>query len=539
MSETLELIDHETLDGGEAGATSRVAAVPTLTIAAHPQAARVGELCPAPALARARGVLEVSRASPPFVRLADGRERALVTPFISRQPVRFVGGPDGGITVDPGAGRTPVAVDGVKADAPLQITADLLRRGVTIELGRHLVLVLGLRTPPPGAAGDAGDDLGLVGATDAMTRVRAAIRRAGPSGLPVLIRGETGSGKELVARALHAVSDRAGEAFVAVNMAAVPSSLAASELFGHARGAFSGARDEHDGYFVRADEGTLFLDEIGDAPDEVQASLLRVLETGEVQRVGARRMRRVDVRLVAATDADLEASAAAGRFRAPLLYRLATQEIRVPPLRERRADVGRLLVAFLSERLAELGEAARLAPPPTQREVWLTAPLVARLVRYDWPGNVRQLSNVAQALAARALAPEPLAADDPDILRLLEQRTPAGAAAHPGAAGAPPTAAASAPARAPRRPRDIGQDELYEVMVKLAYRLGPTAAHFGISRPSLNALVDAHPRLVRPSTLSAEQIAAGRAGAGERPLWQAMEVSERGLARRLKALGLT
>ncbi|MFT7578488.1 MAG: DNA-binding NtrC family response regulator [Myxococcota bacterium] len=528
MTETVDMLDFETLDGGDDVLLRSGAPQPTLTIAAHPQAGRVGETHQA-SRTGPRSVIELSRITPAFLRLADGRERPLVTPFISRQPVRLVTRRDGGITVDPGTGKGPLRVDGVVVTAPLQLSLAALEAGVTLELGRHVVLVLG--TQRRRVAGAENDDLGLIGETDAMIAVRAAIRRVAVTGLPVLIRGETGTGKELAARAIHACSDRADADLVALNMAAVPASLAASELFGHARGAFSGAREARDGYFARADDGTLFLDEIGDAPDEVQAALLRALETGEIQQVGAQRMRKVDVRLIAATDADLEAAAKSGRFRGPLLYRLATQEVRLPPLRLRRADVGRLLVAFVAQRLSETGLSERLAPEPTDKNVWLSARLVARLVRYSWPGNVRQLRNVALAMAARAAQPDLLSADDPELLRLIEVPT---STTEPG-----PSVVASAPVPAPRKPRDIGADELFAVMSEFDFRLGPAAERFGISRPSLNALVDAHPRLRRASSLSAETLTEAIATAGDRPLWRVLEVSEPGLARRLKTLGLS
>ena len=174
-----------------------------------------------------------------------------------------------------------------------------------------------------------------------------------------------------------------------------PPTLAASELFGHVEGAFSGARGRNVGYFGRADGGTLFLDEIGETPVDVQPTPLRALESGEVQQIGARGVRRVDVRLIAATDADLEGMARAGSFRAPLIYRLATHEIRIPPLRERHDDIGRLLRHFLADELTKAGRVDELRRPPTQ-DPWLPGPVVERLACYDWPGNVRQLRNVSR-----------------------------------------------------------------------------------------------------------------------------------------------
>jgi two-component system nitrogen regulation response regulator GlnG len=167
---------------------------------------------------------------------------------------------------------------------------------------------------------------------------------------PVLLRGESGTGKELVAHAIHEASPRRTGPYVAVNMAAIPPSLAAAELFGATRGAFTGADHDRPGYFSRAHRGTLFLDEIGETAPEVQALLLRVLEAGEVQAVGGLEPRRVDVRVLAATDADLQGMTAMDRFRAPLLHRLMAGYLQVPALRARREDFGRLLYAFLRGR---------------------------------------------------------------------------------------------------------------------------------------------------------------------------------------------
>ena len=528
MSKTVDLLQLETIDDADTRAPDRPSRVPTLTILAHPSAARVGDICQTEPLLRPGRPLEVSRNAPTFSSdpRQPGRAKPLTTPFVSRKPVAIARDAGGGFRIDATAGSTAVRVDGREVTGAVLVSPEHVERGVVIELGKHVVLLLHWQAPPD--PGGLQATLGLVGGGDAIHRLRSAIRDVAVTELPVLIRGETGSGKELVARGVHALSGRRGAAFVALNMAAIPATLAASELFGHVRGAFSGATTAHDGYFERADAGTLFLDEVGDTPSEVQATLLRVLETGEVQRVGAKQPRSVDVRLVSATDADLDAAIGRGTFRAPLMYRLASHELHVPPLRDRREDIGRLLVAFLSERLAALGREALLEPAPTERRVWLAARVVARLARYRWPGNVRQLRNVANFLASRAAKEGPLAADDPELDRLL-----------PGALGAEAAPKAEVATWTPSvKPRDVRLDQLYDVLVALDFRLGPAALELGISRPSLNALVDAHPRLKRPSQLSAAEIAAGRRAAEGQgvPLWKAMEVSKRGLQRRVREL---
>jgi DNA-binding NtrC family response regulator len=441
------LLDAETLDvsiarGGEAAAQRVV----TLTLAHHADPARIGERARSAALGHPGGRLEVGRAEPLFKGHGAAPAMPLLSPFVSRKPLVIEGRGGGAVRLDASGTNTRVEVDGALLTGVLDLGAAELERGVVLQLGSHLVLILHLENPDEGRPeASAGDP--LVGDTDAMRGLRGAIARVAADARPVLLRGETGTGKELVAAALHAASPRRAGRYVAVNMAAVPATLAASELFGHARGAFSGADAARDGHFVRADGGTLFLDEIGDTPMEVQAALLRALETGEVTPLGGRAPTTVDVRVVAATDSDLDRDIAEGRFRAPLYFRLAANEIRLPPLRERRPDVARLLVHFLQTGLAEAGRGHLLRPALTEAAPWLTADLVARLCRYDWPGNVRQLRSVCHALVLGSGQAGGLPAAELD--RLMPGRG-ASASAHPAAAAsAPPTPSASSAARRP------------------------------------------------------------------------------------------
>jgi two-component system nitrogen regulation response regulator GlnG len=219
-----------------------------------------------------------------------------------------------------------------------------------------------------------------------------------PLAVPVLVRGEIGTGKELVARALHQESPRAHGPFVAVNLGALPPSLAASELFGARRSLFTGSGQDQSGAFARADGGTIFLDEIGAAPAEMQLRLLHALETGEIVPVGAKNPRWVDVRIVSATAADLEDAVNHGGFREALLHRLAGCSIHLAPLCERREDIGRLLAWFLRRELAELTDLGDTLPATDAPEPWLPVSLVSRLVRYAWPGNVHQLQTVVRQL---------------------------------------------------------------------------------------------------------------------------------------------
>ena len=237
----------------------------------------------------------------------------------------------------------------------------------------------------------ASDDT-LVGDTPAMQALFRAIGRLAQAPLGVLVTGETGTGKELVARALHRESPRARRPFVALNTAAIPAELLESELFGHEAGAFTGATKRHVGRFEQADGGTLFLDEIGDMPLPLQTRLLRVLAENEFFRVGGRELIRVDVRVIAATHQDLNALVADGRFRADLLHRLDVVRLQLPPLRERRGDIPKLAERFLRAAAAKFDAGAKRFSPTA----------LQRLMAHDWPGNVRELENVCWRLAALA-----------------------------------------------------------------------------------------------------------------------------------------
>ncbi|MGE0450160.1 MAG: sigma 54-interacting transcriptional regulator [Vicinamibacterales bacterium] len=260
----------------------------------------------------------------------------------------------------------------------------------------------------------------LLGVSEAMARVRTAIDGAAAAPFPVLVEGESGSGKELVARLLHRQSPRRDRPFCALNCAALPDDLIESELFGHARGAFTGALVERRGVFEEAHGGTLFLDEVGELSPRAQAKLLRAVQEGEIRRLGENLHRRVDVRLVAATNRDLRAEVASGRFRMDLLFRLDVIRIALPPLRQRIEDIELLALHYWRESSARVGSRAVLA-----------ASTVAALARYSWPGNIRELQNVLASLAVRAprrgivpptALPPHLAAAAPRAVRLEDAR---------------------------------------------------------------------------------------------------------------------
>jgi two-component system, NtrC family, nitrogen regulation response regulator GlnG len=232
----------------------------------------------------------------------------------------------------------------------------------------------------------------LLGSAPSMQDVFRAIGRLARSSMTVLITGESGTGKELVAAALHRHSPRASGPFIALNTSAIPPDLLESELFGHERGAFTGAQARREGRFEQAHGGTLFLDEIGDMAAPLQTRLLRVLAEGEFYRVGGQEPIRVDVRVVAATNQDLDARVHDGGFREDLFHRLNVFRIRVPPLRERREDIGLLLAHYLGEAAGELGVAPKSLAPDAEQ----------CLLAFDWPGNVRQLVNACRRLTLLA-----------------------------------------------------------------------------------------------------------------------------------------
>ncbi|MEM8932122.1 MAG: sigma 54-interacting transcriptional regulator [Acidobacteriota bacterium] len=377
---------------GLTAATSDRSPLPALTVLAHPDARRVGDRA---LLGEALNGVQVllDRRRPEFHAPDRSSGRPLDDRHLSRRSI-VLSRSDEGWSLDVGGTSTRVRIDGRPVDGVHRFADPELDDGVVVELAERIVLLLHRHTPT--TDGISGDDLGLVGESDGITFLRDEIRRVADLDVGVLLRGETGSGKELVARALHVAGRRSAGPFVAVNLGALAPSLAASELFGVARGAFTGADRSRDGCFVRAHGGTLFLDEIGEAPSEIQVALLRTLETGEILAVGASTPRRVDVRTLAATDADLDHLIASDGFREPLLHRLAGYEIWLPPLRRRRDDLGRLLVHFLRQFSDELGD-HRLGRD--DGEPWIDPELVTRMAHFGWPGNVRQLRNVVRQLA--------------------------------------------------------------------------------------------------------------------------------------------
>ena len=310
------------------------------------------------------------------------------------------------------ADRLPVVVVGERDQAAAAVAAMKAGAADYVALSAlDLAERVAAAAQQPGRAAATSEQVavaGLVGTSPAIERVRALVRTAARTGASVLIEGETGTGKEVVARAVHALGPRARAPFIPLNCAAVPESLAESEFFGHARGAFTGALDSRPGALRLADGGTLFLDEIEDLPLPLQAKLLRVVQDGEVRPLGGNTAKRVDVRLVAASNRELWRMVESGAFRRDLYYRLRVLTIQLPPLRERGSDLPLLVAHFVAAFNRRHG--TRFVVPPTSQ--------LRPLLDHPWPGNVRELENTLESLLILATA-------DGNDLATVVRRAPA------------------------------------------------------------------------------------------------------------------
>jgi two-component system, NtrC family, nitrogen regulation response regulator GlnG len=359
--------------------------LPTLTIVWHPDVARVGQS------ALVAADIDLSRNRPSFGHRAHGSSGSpLGDPYISaREPsfgIRLL--PDR-VELAPHGAHANVRINGARLTEPVLLSHQDLDSGVVITIARRVVLCLHLARS---TRVTVRSDHGLVGTSDAIDDIRREIDQISDLDVPVLIEGESGTGKGKVAAAIVAASSRAGRPLLSINMGATVPSTAASDLFGHERGAFTGASAAKTGLFAAADGATLFMDEIGLTPADVRPMLLHVLETGDIRPLGSTRTRKVDVRFISATDTDLQKAIASGQFSEALYQRVARCHLTMPPLRDRREDFGPLLVHFLRLAFTSCGEPDHLG---ADQEPWLSASNVAALALYDWPGNVRELENVA------------------------------------------------------------------------------------------------------------------------------------------------
>ena len=357
-------------------------------------------------------------------------------------------------------GSERIAVEAMKAGAYDYLTKpfDIAELALAVERG---VETRRLRTEARRHRAEQRLGGGIIGESPAIRRVIELVERIANKDVPVLLRGETGTGKELVGGLLHALSRRVAGPLVRFNCAAIPADLAEAELFGHTRGAFTGAGNARTGFFAQANGGTLILDEVGELPGSVQPKLLRALAAGEIQPVGSSRTERVDVRIVACTHRDLAAEARSERFRPDLYYRLAVVEIVVPPLRSRREDIPLLAEEFVRRYATRFGlDDVRLSPA-----------LLDQLVQRDWPGNVRELENAVARLVALSrggtIGPEAL-----DSLAIE---------------GAPPAKGADPAAESTLRERVAGfeRDLIAQALERTENNQSAAARELGISRVTL------------------------------------------------------
>jgi two-component system nitrogen regulation response regulator GlnG len=488
---------------------------------------------------------ELSRSEPEFVAAGSSHGEPLDDATVSRRPIVFAVTADGGVWIDIGASGAAVTIGGQRINGKVMLSAEDISRGAVIALGKRVVLLLHSISALDDVLDSAEASIApeMIGSSVGLRRVLLDIRNVADTDKHVLIRGETGSGKELVAQAIHRASKRRNKPLVAVNVAGVTPTLAEAEFFGVEKNAFNGATKRL-GYFEQASSGTLFLDEIGDIPSTIQPTLLRAIDNGEIQPVGAEKPRKVDVRIVSATDANLDNKIAKSGFSEALHQRLKRYEIWIPPLRERRDDIGLLLARFLQEELASIGESKRLDVPDDGSTPWLPASIVAQLIDYNWPGNIRELKNVIGQIVLsnrhKSRVEMPVA-----VQRQLEKQAPQ---VRPQAVdGAAPSATPNplpAPEpniSEPRRPADVKENELREALRGCRWDLNATSKQLGISRASMYILKERFTWFHVAGDLKIEEIQQchDTCGGNLSQMAERLEVSEQALKRRIRELGLT
>lgn len=563
------------------------ASFPCLTVVYHPHLKRVGEQAIIGSI-MARTVIELSRRTPLFSHPGSANLQPLRDPFLSRRPIKMER-VDDMIAIEVQEG-VHLQVNGERVKPYIDIPIDSLHEGVFLTLSKRVILLLHfvqLQDRAPFAD--------IVGESEGVRQVRRQIAQVADLEVPVLIRGETGVGKELVARCIHRESRRSESPCHVINMATVQTGTAASILFGHAKGAFTGADTRRRGLFEEANGGTLFMDEIGDTPRTVQPQLLRTLSEGTILPMGDTKEIEVDVRIIAATDVNIEDSSEGNPFRAALLHRLAGFEIRVPPLRERRQDIPRLVVHFLSRVLLEVREEARLEPKETERRLWFPSEMMLEFYEHDWPGNVRQLYNAVRQLVISNRGMDMLRMGV-NIRRILQQNggnnTPPGqgsrptnrsitmppqrpttlppestdvdpfpiAVTEPGLADSPPvspptgkktptgkkpptgkkTRAGKKTQTGKKAREKVDDDQVYEALEACNWKIVPAAKLLGMPRSTLYGRIEKHPRIRKAADLSQEEIAAalGQSRGDVDKAVSRLKVSPKGLRLRISYLGI-
>lgn len=446
-----------------------------VTIAWHPDPTRIGEqfIC-------SDNTLALSRYLPLFHKPgSDGL--GIGFSGVSREAVNLRRDADDGIHIQPPHSRMVVEINDVEISDTVHLSHEQIAAGAILGLGRAVLLCLHwMRCLPKHNPVE-----GLLGVGEAAIKTRDLIRQAARSDSAVLLLGETGTGKEVAARGIHALSLRAEAALVCVNMAALNESLAAADLFGAAKGAYTGAQSSRNGLFAQAQGATLFLDEIGNTPAPVQPMLLRVLETGDYRPLGAERDLRSSARLITATDQDLYS----GGFNQALLRRLESFIIHIPPLRARREDIGLLLIHL--QHASKLDGAAEIQVPVA---------LISRFLNYDWPGNIRQLTHVFKRTLIALQNGETPTFDS--LVDLAPQRVTASAASR--AAAGENTVASHTTGR--KKLSELGEPEVLAAMQANHWYIQCAAQALGVSRPSMYKLLESHSQIRRAEQITKEEI---------------------------------
>lgn len=528
-----------------------------ITIAYHSDWSRIGATAYLEGLDQGK-TCSLSRLEPEFSTPFAKTRYCLDDRYVSRKPTT-IQQLNGRLLITPHPEGTAIRIDGFHVRAPHYVFEEQLKTGVVVELGGRVIVVLHSLTPDRRSP----NMHRMLGVSEGIETIRRSVDRVADLNVPVLIRGETGTGKELVASALHNASPRCTRPMLAVNVGAIPESLAISELFGAKKGSFTGANKDKPGYFSQANNSTLFLDEIGDAPDEVQVALLRTLETSEVRPVGGTETLKVDVRLVAATDADLESKLESQDFRNPLLQRLAGFEIWIPRLAQRKPDIGLLLSEFLRYEFDAIAEQRHYQElDPDSEMLWYQ--FFRHALEFDWPGNIRQMRNVARQVAIHnrlagftSIPPRVEAMLLEQNQRQQEQeQTPSdnngieqeptpvpGSIIHhyarPRQGEAVSNAAPPPPNR--RKPSTIEESELMEALQRQRWDLKNTAEDLNISRAALYKMIEANPNVRKAGDLSVDELTQSyeRCAGNLEQMVDELHVSKAALKRRIKELAIS
>lgn len=521
-----------------------------MTIAYHSDWKRIGATTYLDGLDQGK-IFTLSRLEPEFAVPYSKNAYCLDDRYISRKPIT-IQQLNGRLLITPHPEGTGIRIDGIHIRAQHYIFEEQLKNGVVMELGGRVIVVLHSLTPDRRSP----NMHRMLGVSEGIENIRRSVDRVADLNVPVLIRGETGTGKELVASALHNASPRCTRPMLAVNVGAIPESLAISELFGAKKGSFTGANKDKPGYFSQANNSTLFLDEIGDAPDEVQVALLRTLETSEVRPVGGTETLKVDVRMVAATDADLESKMESQDFRNPLLQRLAGFEIWIPRLAQRKPDIGLLLSEFLRFEFDAIAEQRHYQElDPNSEMLWYQ--FFRHALEFDWPGNIRQMRNIARQVAIHnrlasftSIPPrvESMLLEENQRQAEEDQKSNGNGIEHE-ATPVPDNelphyvrTEEPDPIAAPRRkPSTIEEAELMEALQRQRWDLKNTAQDLNISRAALYKMIEANPNVRKAGDLSVEELTDSyeRCDGNLEQMVDELHVSKAALKRRIKELAIS